>query len=92
MHWDYSDIFVSCKDELSAVAMRMLGNPLKGDTKIISGESGAIGLGVLVHIKNELKIGKDSNVLIISTEGDTDPAGYRDVVGGGKLPSEIIIE
>jgi len=91
IHWDYSDVFVSCKDELSALSMRVLGNPLKGDKRIISGESGAIGLGVLMHAKEDLGIGKDSNVLLISTEGDTDPKGYVDVVWGGKLQSELPI-
>jgi diaminopropionate ammonia-lyase len=91
IHWDYSDVFVSCKDELSALSMRVLGNPLKGDKRVISGESGAIGLGVLMHIKNDLEIGKDSNILLISTEGDTDPKGYLDVVWGGKLESELPI-
>ena len=56
IHLDYSDVFVSCRDELSALSMRILGNPLKGDKKVISGESGAIGLGVLMHIKNDLEI------------------------------------
>ena len=79
------------RDELSALSMRALGNPLKGDKRIISGESGAIGLGVLMHIKKDLEIGKDSEILLISTEGDTDPKGYLDVVWGGKLPSELPI-
>lgn len=91
IHLDYSDVFVSCKDELSALSMRVLGNPLKGDKKVISGESGAIGLGVLMHIKKDLEIGKDSEILLISTEGDTDPKGYLDVVWGGKLSSELPI-
>lgn len=91
IHLDYSDVFVSCKDELSALSMRALGNPLKGDKKVISGESGAIGLGVLMHIKKDLEIGKDSEILLISTEGDTDPKGYLDVVWGGKLSSQLPI-
>ena len=91
IHRDYSDVFVSCRDELSSLSMRVLGNPLKGDKKIISGESGAIGLGVLMHIKKDLEIEKDSEILLISTEGDTDPKGYRDVVWGGKLPSKLPI-
>ncbi len=91
IHRDYSDVFVSCRDELSALSMRVLGNPLKGDKKVISGESGAIGLGVLMHIKKDLEIEKDSEILLISTEGDTDPKGYRDVVWGGKLPSKLPI-
>jgi len=92
IHYDYSDIFVSCKDELSSLSMRILGNPMRGDKKIISGESGAIGLGVMMRIKDKLEIGRDSEVLLISTEGDTDPKGYLDVVWGGKLPSELPIK
>jgi len=91
IHRDYSDVFVSCKDELSALSMRALGNPLKGDRRIVSGESGAIGLGVLMHIKKDLEIGKDSEILLISTEGDTDPKNYLDIVWGGKLPSRVPI-
>jgi diaminopropionate ammonia-lyase len=88
---DYSDVFVSCKDELSALSIRVLGNPLKGEKKIISGESGAISLGVLMYIKKDLEIGKDSEILLIGTEGDTDPKGYLDVVWGGKLSSRLLI-
>ena len=91
IHLDYSDVFVSCKDELSALSIRVLGNPLKGEKKIISGESGAISLGVLMYIKKDLEIGKDSEILLISTEGDTDPKGYLDVVWGGKLSSRLLI-
>ncbi len=91
IHRDYSDVFVSCKDELSALSMRALGNPLNGDKRIVSGESGAIGLGVLMHIKKDLEIGKDSEILLISTEGDTDPKNYLDIVWGGKLPSRVPI-
>ena len=35
----------------------------------------------------ELKLGKDSRILIISTEGDTDPEHYRKIVWDGLYPS-----
>lgn len=89
---DYSDMYISCPDYVTARGMRILGNPLKGDPKIISGESGAVGLGILSLILEEnalkeiaenLNINKDSKILIISTEGDTDPVSYRKIVWDG---------
>ncbi|NMM64431.1 diaminopropionate ammonia-lyase [Clostridium sp. P21] len=93
---DYSDMYISCPDYVTARAMRMLGNPLEGDPKVISGESGAVGMGILSLIleENDLKeiaeklnINEDSRILIISTEGDTDPDNYRKVVWDGKYAS-----
>jgi diaminopropionate ammonia-lyase len=93
---DYSDMYISCPDYVAARGMRILGHPLKGDPKVISGESGAVGLGILSLILNEnslkviaeiLNINKDSKILIISTEGDTDPDNYRKVVWDGAYPS-----
>lgn len=88
---NFADGFFSCDDVLTANGMRILGNPLDGDIKIVSGESGAIGIGFVDHImrnRPELaeKIGlnKDSVVLVFSTEGDTDPQNYRDIVWYGK--------
>ncbi|WP_058484976.1 diaminopropionate ammonia-lyase [Defluviitalea phaphyphila] len=94
--WDilrnHVDLFVSCPDWVAAKGMRMLGAPLKGDKQIISGESGAIGMGLISTImsdekylsfRKEAKLNKDSKVLIFSTEGDTDPVNYRNVVWNG---------
>ena len=33
-----------------------------------------------MNIRNELELNEDSNILIINTEGDTDPTNYRHVV------------
>ena len=93
---DYSDMYISCADYFTAKGMRVLGNPLKDDPKVLSGESGAVGLGVLSMVMQEeslneivhkLKLGKASKVLIISTEGDTDPENYRKIVWDGMYPS-----
>lgn len=98
---DYAEAAVSCPDEVSAYGMRILGNPLGDDEKVISGESGAVGAGLLALIMSEqpeykgfaeqLGLGEDSRVLIISTEGDTDPENYRKVVweGIGCLTKEV---
>ena len=72
--------------------MRILGNPLKDDRKVISGESGAATMGPLSEIlqrkdlediKNQLKLDENSVILLVSTEGDTDYINYRRVVWDG---------
>ncbi|VTN09524.1 Diaminopropionate ammonia-lyase [Raoultella terrigena] len=76
--------------------MRVLGNPTGGDPRVISGESGAVGLGVLaaVHfhpqreaLMHKLRLDSNAVVLVISTEGDTDVKHYREVVWEGKHPA-----
>ena len=93
---DYADFFISCSDGIAAKGMRILGNPLLNDPKIISGESGAVGLGLLVElltndsyrdIRKKMCLHKESRVLIFSTEGDTDPNHYRKIVWEGKHSS-----
>jgi len=86
---DYADCFISCSDEITIEGMRTLAHPLPGDHRIISGESGAVGLGLVKtilgnskfdQVKEQLKINKDSRILLISTEGDTDPENYQRVI------------
>lgn len=93
---DYADMYFSCPDYVSAKGIRILACPLKDDPKVISGESGAVGIGLIgVLLQNKrykeafnlLKLGRDSRVLIISTEGDTDPVDYRRIVWEGKYPT-----
>lgn len=89
---DYSSYFIKCKDELAAYGMRILSNSIGNDKRIISGESGAIGIGVLTYIIDnniadvisKLNLNSNSRVLVISTEGDTDPIEYRNIVWKGK--------
>ena len=88
---DYADLYASCSDEVSELGMRILGNPLLGDPSIISGESGAIGMGFLkliMHsdqyraVRDKLHLNENSIILLINTEGDTDPENYRKIVWG----------
>lgn len=92
----YSSIFVACPDWVAAKGMRILGNPLKGDDRVISGESGAVTLGLVAAImtrdelkdlREALKLDENSRVLLFSTEGDTDPDMYRSIVWDGEYPS-----
>ena len=88
---DYADVFVACPDYVAMRGMRILGNPLHGDDRVISGESGAVTLGLLAvvlgqpscrQIAEALRLDETSKVLLLSTEGDTDPHIYRKIVWG----------
>ena len=89
--------FVACPDWVAARGMRILGAPEKGDPRVISGESGAVGAGLIstlmtdesyVELRDLIGLDKTSNVLMFSTEGDTDPEHYRKVVWDGAYPVE----
>jgi diaminopropionate ammonia-lyase len=88
---DYADAFAACPDDVTTKGMRVLGNPLAGDDRVISGESGAVTLGLLINLlkqpeleplKKYLNINSDARILLFSTEGDTDPEMYRKIVWG----------
>lgn len=94
--WDilrnHADAFLSCPDWVTANGMRRLAAPLHGDPAVTSGESGAVGMGVIdalmtddsyAGLRQELGLGKDSHVLLFSTEGNTDPVRYRQIVWDG---------
>ena len=98
--WDilrnHVSAFVSCPDWVSARGMRMLGAPVKGDPRVISGESGAVGMGLLSAIMGDeaykdlrelLELDKNSQVLMFSTEGDTDPDKYMSITWDGEYPT-----
>lgn len=95
--WDvlkgYADAFIRCPEYAAADGMRILASPVKGDTAVTAGESGAAAFGCMANIlmdqdlaewKKLLKLDGNAKILCISTEGDTDQKNYQDVVWGGK--------
>ena len=99
--WDilrnHVSAFISCPDWVSAKGMRMLSSPVKGDPRVVSGESGAVGMGVLdaimcddtyKELRDALELDRHSRVLMFSTEGNTDPEKYRRVVWDGEYPTD----
>ena len=78
--------YLACTDAVSESGMRAYHDPTGGDPAVVSGESGAATYGTLLEVlgDSELRglcgLGSDSVVLLISTEGDTDPEGYARVV------------
>lgn len=94
---DNASGFMSCNDALAATGMRILANPLANDPKVVSGESGAIGVGVLhaiatnpdaKKVMNQFAFDENSVVYILSTEGNTDPVNYQNIVWQGAYPSK----
>ena len=90
----YADNFVAMPDKAAALGMRVLGNPVGSDAAVVSGESGAAGLGLavaalrereLAQLKASLRLDAESVVLCISTEGATDVANYRRIMWEGAL-------
>jgi diaminopropionate ammonia-lyase len=86
---NHASVFTSLPDWVAAKGMRMLGAPLKGDSQVISGESGAPAMGLVAtamldpayqELKEALKLDENSKILMFSTEGDTDPEHYLKVV------------
>jgi diaminopropionate ammonia-lyase len=79
-----TDVFVAIPDSFAEEAMRALA-----DEGIVAGESGAAGLGGLLAIiehgtdEDRARAGlrPDASVLLVNTEGATDPANYQAVVG-----------
>lgn len=90
----YSIGSFSCDDVITGLGMRVYGNPLGDDPRVISGESGAVTLGLLYYLKkfnqdkeiiDDLGLDEHSSIVLISTEGDTDEQNYRKIVWDGNL-------
>ena len=99
--WDilkaYTKVSISCAEDVAATGMRVLGNPLGIDPRVIAGESGAAPVGCFYtvmtdsnyqELKETLQLNTTSRVLLISTEGDTDGNNYRDILWHGKYPTK----
>ena len=77
---------ISLPDDDIAKTMKLLGNASFSNEKIIAGENSAPGVISLIticedeKIKENLKLDKDSNILLIGCEGDTDQAMYQKLI------------
>jgi diaminopropionate ammonia-lyase len=67
--------------------VRAFANPVGGDPAIVSGETGATGLAALIAahdvpaLRRMIGLDASSRVLLLGSEGDTDPEIYRDITG-----------
>ena len=93
---DHADLYFRVSNAIAASGMRALAHPRGNDAPIVAGESAAAGLGTLlaaIHdpeqagIRQELRLTGKSRVLIVSTEGDTDPDHYGRIIKDGLYPA-----
>jgi diaminopropionate ammonia-lyase len=82
-----ADAFMTVDEDDAISAMRALAAPIGGDRAIVAGESGGVGFAALrkavasPEIAAALGLDADSRILLINTEGATDPARYTELVG-----------
>lgn len=80
---DYGSYALECGDNAAKLGMRTLRR-----FGIVSGESGASGIGAFLELakspeqKAKLGIGPDAKILFFSTEGNTDPESYEAITAG----------
>ena len=78
---------VAVDDAYALDAMRRLARPVAGDPPVVAGETGGAGLAALLaamdhpDIRRTLALDANSRVVIMGSEGDTDPVIYREIVG-----------
>ena len=77
---------ISLPDDDIAKTMKLLGNASFSDEKIIAGENSAPGVISLItsceeeKVKEKIGLNKNSNVMLIGCEGDTDQAMYQKLI------------
>lgn len=88
-----ADAFVATDDDDVRQSMRGLAKGYNGDAPLTAGESGVAGFAALraimteqsdaaAQLRDALALGPTSRILVIGTEGNTDPDLYRDIVFG----------
>ena len=81
------DDVLTVPDAVAAECMRLLADGVDGDPPLVAGESAVAGLAGLLlaldylPVASTLELNADSRVMLIGTEGDTDPELYQRIVG-----------
>ncbi len=87
-----ADAFMTVNEDEAVAVMRRLARPAGGDPVIVAGESGGVGLAGLIRAvtDNKAALGLDgkSRVLLINTEGATDPHRYTELVE--QTPADVL--
>lgn len=88
---------VAVSDDPVASCMRALAQGINGDTPIVAGESAVAGLAGFLgavsdpETKLELALDSGSRILLIGSEGATDPDAYREIVGQSAEAVEALV-
>ncbi|MFO1149465.1 MAG: diaminopropionate ammonia-lyase [Alsobacter sp.] len=81
------DDVLALPDEAAMAAMRLLADGVAGDPALVAGESGAAAVAGLIAAANDpalrraLDLGLEARIVVIGSEGATDPATYERVTG-----------
>ena len=82
-------------DEADALSvMRRLADPVAGDPPVVAGESGGVGLAGAIavlrdpELASRIGLGANARLLVINTEGATDPALYARIIG--RTPEAVL--
>lgn len=81
--------FITIPDTMIPPGMRLLAHPASGDPAIEGGECSAAGIGALIGARGNaglaaaMGLDEHSRVLLIGTEGVTDPGIYARIMAGG---------
>ncbi|MEP2716975.1 diaminopropionate ammonia-lyase [Pseudophaeobacter sp.] len=79
--------FLTIPDHIVAPCVRLLARPLGADAKIEAGESAVAGLAALIAARQDselsakLELNSGSRILLIGSEGVTDPAIFAQIMG-----------
>ena len=90
-----ADAWMTVSEDDALAAMNCLARPKRDDPALVAGESGGAGLAGLLRVVDDRQarktIGLDgqARVLIISTEGATDPSRYAELVG--LAPADVVV-
>lgn len=82
-----ADAFMTVPDSAALDCVVLLADGVDGDRPVVAGESAVGGLAGLLaaamdpRARRDLGLGAASRVLLIGSEGDTDPELYRRIVG-----------
>jgi diaminopropionate ammonia-lyase len=88
-----ADFVMTIPDSAAEATMRLLAEGVDADTSIVAGESGAAGLAAaLLALRDEearaiLDLGSATRLLVIGSEGATDPDSYWRIVG--RAPEQV---
>lgn len=89
------DAFMTVEEEEAVAVMKRLARPAGNDPAIVSGESGGAGLAGLIRatgrkdMRAALGLDATSRVLIVNSEGATDPGRYAELVGA---PRDVLLQ
>jgi diaminopropionate ammonia-lyase len=82
-----ADDFMTLSEDAIPLTMRMLAKGYRHDQAVEAGESGVPGLAAAIRARQSgefsaaLGLDRDSTVLVLGTEGATDPELYQQLVG-----------